>query len=70
VCATDLSVIPMTNCMCGHPLTQHDYNHGCEVFLCCDRVRNNALGRRHQEHDGANHQAKPCPCGKYQEGKQ
>jgi hypothetical protein len=57
-------------CTCGHPRTVHDYHRGCEIFLCCNRTRNNALGHRNQEHDGADHPARPCPCAKYQDGKQ
>lgn len=58
----------MSDCACGHPRTTHDYHDGCIKFLCCDRTRNLIPGKRHQEHDGINHRAKPCPCAKYQEG--
>ena len=49
-------------CQCGHPSYIHDYHRGCAVFLCCDRTRTNYPGKWTTAHDGANHQAKPCPC--------
>ena len=55
----------MTDCQCGHSRHYHDYRDGCIKFLCCDRTRNLFPGKRHTEHDGVNHSAKHCPCGRY-----
>lgn len=57
----------MPDCTCGHSRNVHDYYDGCITFLCCARRRNLTPGRRHQEHDGADHTAKHCPCARYAE---
>lgn len=54
-------------CVCGHDRIYHKYGEGCITFLCCKKVRNLFSGRRHTEHDGINHKAKPCLCKKFTE---
>lgn len=56
----------MSNCVCGHDRLYHDSREGCVRFLCCDRKRNLFVGKRHTEHDGINHQSKPCLCGAFE----
>lgn len=50
------------NCICGHSRHVHNLHEGCIQFLCCTKTRNLTPGKRHTEHDGADHQALPCRC--------
>lgn len=54
-------------CECGHTRNYHDLNEGCTKFLCCQRTRFMTPGKRHTEHDGADHASKPCLCTKFVE---
>lgn len=54
-------------CVCGHDRVSHNRTDGCLKFLCCTKERNLFPGKRHTEHDGANHKALACRCRAFEE---
>ena len=52
-------------CVCGHSRVYHEYQEGCTAFLCCKRTRFLQPGKRHTEHDFADHRGKSCLCEKF-----